>query len=210
VTHRPADTEVPTPSRRRATTERRREDVLRAALDVFSERGFHKASLAEIAARAGMTHAGVLHHFGSKEQLLIAVLAYRDGKEIEGIPARRPPEGAALLPHLVDTVGRNESQPGIVQAFTVLAAESVTEDHPAQAYFRDRMASLRELIADAIAQHTGRDRDDVAVADSAAAITAVMDGLQIQWLLSPDDIGMRRAVHLTIDALIEHLEARRG
>ena len=65
-------------------TAQRRRAVLEAALAVFSERGFNKASLTEIADRAGMTHAGVLHHFGSKEQLLVDVLRFRDGSGDDG------------------------------------------------------------------------------------------------------------------------------
>jgi AcrR family transcriptional regulator len=195
----------PRVTKRQVKTAQRREAVLRAAFGVFSERGFNNASLTEIAERADMTHAGVLHHFGSKERLLIEVLRYRDGRGVDGLSGE-PPEGAALLPHLVRTVGENEAKPGIVQAFSVLAAESVTDGHPAQQYFRDRMASLRSVIADALADRTGRPRDDVAVTDGAAALIAVMDGLQIQWLLSPEEISMQRAAKLVIDAVTQYLE----
>ncbi|MGP4014697.1 TetR/AcrR family transcriptional regulator [Saccharopolyspora sp. 5N708] len=191
--------------KRQARTAQRREDVLRAALAVFGERGFRNASLTEIAERAGMTHAGVLHHFGSKDQLLLAVLRYRDGQEVAGVTGRSKPHGAELLPHLVQTVGENESQPGIVQAFTVLAAESATEGHPAQSYFRDRMAGLRAAIAAGLAERTGRDAADPEVIDSAAALIAVMDGLQIQWLLRPDAVSMPRSAKLVLDAVIAHL-----
>ncbi|MCI2417494.1 TetR/AcrR family transcriptional regulator [Saccharopolyspora sp. K220] len=193
-------------SKRQARTAQRRADVLQAALAVFGERGFRNASLTEIAERAGMTHAGVLHHFGSKDQLLLAVLRYRDGHEVAGVPGRTKPRGAELLPHLVQTVGENESQPGIVQAFTVLAAESATEGHPAQSYFRERMAGLRAAIAAAIAERTGRDATNPEVIDAAAALIAVMDGLQIQWLLSPDEVSMPRSSKLVLDAVIAHLD----
>lgn len=197
--------EEPRVTKRQVKTAQRREAVLRAAFGVFSERGFHNASLTEIAERADMTHAGVLHHFGSKDRLLIEVLRYRDGRGVDGLSGE-PPEGAALLPHLVRTVGANEGKPGIVQAFSVLAAESVTDGHPAQEYFRERMASLRALIADAIADRTGRPVGDLGVTDGAAALIAVMDGLQIQWLLSPDQVSMQRAAQLVIDAVTRYLE----
>jgi AcrR family transcriptional regulator len=197
--------EEPRVTKRQVKTAQRREAVLRAAFGVFSERGFHNASLTEIAERADMTHAGVLHHFGSKDRLLIEVLRYRDGRGVDGLSGE-PPEGAALLPHLVRTVGANEEKPGIVQAFSVLAAESVTDGHPAQEYFRERMASLRALIADAIADRTGRPVGDLGVTDGAAALIAVMDGLQIQWLLSPDEVSMQRAAQLVIDAVTRYLE----
>ena len=66
-----------TPKSRPETLERRR-DILRAALDTFGAKGFNKAPLSEIAEQVDMTHAGVLHHFGSKNQLLLEVLRFRD------------------------------------------------------------------------------------------------------------------------------------
>lgn len=46
---------------------RRRQEILDVALRTFATRGFHNASLAEIAAEVGMTAAGILHHFKTKD-----------------------------------------------------------------------------------------------------------------------------------------------
>jgi hypothetical protein len=73
--------------RPQAKTTERREAVLKAAMNVFGARGNNKGSLVEVAEHAGMTHAGVLHHFGSKEGLLVAMLKYCDGDEVGGAPA---------------------------------------------------------------------------------------------------------------------------
>jgi hypothetical protein len=48
--------------------------ILAAAREVFAERGYTRATIREIATRAGVTHGLVMRHFGSKEQLLIAAL----------------------------------------------------------------------------------------------------------------------------------------
>ncbi|HAZ32914.1 MAG TPA: hypothetical protein DCY63_03645 [Acidimicrobiaceae bacterium] len=44
--------------------------ILDAALEFFAEQGFILTSLPMIAERVGITHAGTLHHFGSKEGVL--------------------------------------------------------------------------------------------------------------------------------------------
>ncbi len=108
----------------RASTLERRQAILRAALGVFGTRGYNSGALAEIAEQAGMTHAGVLHHFGSKEALLVAVLRYRDDADLEGVPEPQIPYGEDFLRHLVHTTEVNMSRPGVVQAYTVLSAES--------------------------------------------------------------------------------------
>lgn len=48
-------------------SEQTRHELASAALRVFSERGFHAASLRDISAEAGTAHALIRHHFGSKE-----------------------------------------------------------------------------------------------------------------------------------------------
>ena len=49
-----------------------------AAVEVFATVGYNKGSLREVADRVGMSQAGLLHHFPSKEHLLEAVLTWRD------------------------------------------------------------------------------------------------------------------------------------
>ena len=209
------DTPTPTPAPRpsaadrvrnpRAGTVDRREAVLRAAMTVFGQRGYNKGGLVEVAEQAGMTHAGVLHHFGSKEALLIAMLQYRDGEEAAGVPGRAQTEGPAFLGHLLDTVTENSGRPGVVQTYTVLSAESVTEGHPAQTYFRTRLSLLRDKIAEVLAEVTGREADDIDVRDDASALIALMDGLQVQWLLDPDAVDMPRIVQKVMDELVDQL-----
>jgi len=191
-----------------AKTTERREAVLRAAMTVFGQRGYNKGALVEVAEQAGMTHAGVLHHFGSKEALLVAMLQYRDGEEAAGVPGRAQTEGPAFLGHLLDTVVENTTRPGVVQTYTVLSAESVTEGHPAQQYFRERFSILRSKIAGVLAEVSGRDADDPEVRDDASALIAMMDGLQVQWLLDPDDVDMPRIIEKIMDQLVDRLTTR--
>ena len=61
-----------------------REDVLRAAREAFGERGYEATTLAEIAARVGVTPAALLRHAPSKEALFAAALA--SGHEAEPFP----------------------------------------------------------------------------------------------------------------------------
>ena len=189
----------------RVSAEQRRGEILVAAVDVFGGRGFHKASLGEIAERVGITHQGILHHFGSKEQLFVEALAHRERLDVAGFENHEPPRGPDLLRHLVHTAVVNTGRVGLVQAYVVLSAESVTEGHPAQVSFRERFAVLRGLIVAALEaslpadQHPAPDE----IESAACAIIAVMDGLQVQWLLAPEEIEMPATVALVIDAILE-------
>lgn len=99
----------------------------------------------------GIIHQGILHHLGSKEQLFVEVLAYREHLDVQDFENHEPPHGPELLRHLVHTAVVNTGRIGLVQSYVVLSAESVTDGHPAQASFRDRFAVLRGLITEALA-----------------------------------------------------------
>jgi len=192
------------PQRPREVTIRRREDILKAGLVTFGSKGFKAGSLADVAEQVGITQAGVLHHFGSKDQLLLEVLDYRDAADVENLEGKHIPGGLDLFRHLVTTAALNASRPGIVQAYAVLSAESVTDGHPAKAWFRHRYEQLRIEVTQALEIVCAKDDppSSESIDDAAAAILAVMDGLQVQWLLEPDAVDLARATAFAIEAIL--------
>ena len=54
----------------RPATLAKREQILKAAIEIFGNKGSTNGTLADVAEQVGITHAGVLHHFGSKQKLL--------------------------------------------------------------------------------------------------------------------------------------------
>ncbi|GLZ78686.1 TetR family transcriptional regulator [Actinorhabdospora filicis] len=193
-------------SARQRRSVQRRMDILRAAMGIFGRRGYMRGSLIEIAEVVGITHAGILHHFGSKDELLLEVLRYRDEADFEELAVERLPEGLELFDHLVRTARLNATRPGIVQSYAVLSAESVTDDHPGQEWFRNRFAGLRRILAEALREvcaghEPGEERLDAA----ASVIIALMDGLQVQWLLDREAVDLAYATALGINAVLADL-----
>jgi AcrR family transcriptional regulator len=168
-----------------------RDRVVRAALQAYAANGYSGSSLAGIAAAAGLTTAGLLHHFPSKEELLISVLKERDRLDGERFQLRGF-VGLDALDALVKLVEANSSTPGLVRAFTVLMGESAAEDHPARQWFKERYPRRRENLAAALRAGigTGEIRPDTDGDAVAAEVIAMMDGLQVQWLLDPDRVDM--------------------
>lgn len=202
---RPAAWRKPAGARRpRPQTARRREEILEAAMATFGAKGYYNGSLVEIAEKVGITHAGVLHHFGSKDQLLLEVLEYRDRADVEHLKGHQMPTGLDLFRHLIATARANMGRPGIVQTYTVLSAESVTEAHPGQAWFQSRFRGLRALLVESLKQECGPDnpRSDAEIESAAEAIVAVMDGLQIQWLLDPESVDLAGSTAFAIEAIL--------
>lgn len=187
--------------RPRAATQARREEIVRAASRTFASKGYRTGSLADVAEQVGITHAGVLHHFGSKEQLLVAVLQQRDDDGVRDLEGQHIPGGLELFRHLVRTVRANEARPGIVQGYTVLVGESVTQGHPARDWVARRFDVLRGQVADAV-QEIGPHVPRAAAVRAADAVIAVMDGLQVQWLLDPDAVDLPDATTFAIEAIL--------
>lgn len=192
------------PATVRPATREKREQILKAAVEIFGNKGSTNGTLADVAEQVGITHAGVLHHFGSKQKLLLEVLAYRDQADVADLAEKHIPGGPELFLHLVRTAIANERRPGIVQAYTVLSSESVTDNHPGREYFEERYTTLRREVTDAFrllcAQEGVTEPDTVATA--AASILAVMDGLQLQWLLHRDVFDLGEASEFAIRAIV--------
>jgi len=165
----------------------RRAEIVKAARESFVENGFDAASLRDIAERAGMSHAGLLHHFATKEELLLAVLADRDAEEERAshapqLPAQ--PSAADFGDILTRLVREHQQAPELIRLWTELAAAASRPEHPAHSYFTDRFRLARELHGGYWAD---RDGENVVSPSTAAMLTmAVLDGLQLQWLLQPE------------------------
>lgn len=189
------DEHIPAISSRRrgsyAKTEETRRTILDAALEVFAQAGYRSGSLRDVALRVGMSEAGLLHHFPNKSALLAAVLERRDVKSRE-IVNLEPDAGAELLSGLIALAEYNASIPGVVELYCTVSAEATAPTHPAHHYFIERYESTRESVAQAF--RTMKDRKQLRPGvdpESAARTTlALMDGLQVQWLLDRTSVDM--------------------
>ncbi|MBO1741397.1 TetR/AcrR family transcriptional regulator [Leifsonia sp. TF02-11] len=167
-----------------------REDVLHRAAAAFAEQGYHGASLRAIARSAGIDHSTLLHHFGDKTSLLLAVLAWRDEEAMRFVSADWV-SAEDLRAQMAALVEHNRSIPGLVQLYAVLSAEAATEGHPARAFFQERAEQLATQFEDAIRRFgTGPIPADL----HARVLTylALWEGLQVFDAVNPGrlDIGV--------------------
>ncbi|MFI1582967.1 TetR family transcriptional regulator C-terminal domain-containing protein [Embleya sp. NPDC020630] len=132
-----------------------------------------------------------MHHFDSREALLTAVLEHREAIA-HRVATRYGITGLDTLVGLVGLARYNARHPGIVELYCVVSAEATAADHPAHPYFVARYRRVRTRITEAL-EHAGRKgelRAGVLPERSARACVALMDGLQVQWLLEPDAVDM--------------------
>lgn len=95
----PASSPFPSPEEKRAVRAAKREAVLRAAVQMFNERGFHQTSLDDVAARLGISKPTIYHYLGNKDQVLLECVTLGLGQLIAAAEEarQRPGTGAGRL-----------------------------------------------------------------------------------------------------------------
>jgi AcrR family transcriptional regulator len=165
-----------------AKGEDRRQRILVAAQRLLTRNGSRGTTLGQIAREAGVTPAGLLHHFESKEQLLHAVLDARDADDLANADLQGDP-----IENLRKVAQRFERSPELTGMFTVLLTENLTPEAPLHDRFLGRYRLSVEIIAKSIrrGQRTGKYRQDLDPAIKAAEIVAFLTGMETSWLLDP-------------------------
>lgn len=181
-----------------------REAILDTAIEHFAAWGFFNSSVPKIAAEVGLTKTGLLHHFGSKEGLLEAVLELRE---------QRGTQAFFDLDQIVDPIDYfeqiaaqaafNETQPGLTQMFSILAAEAANPEHPAHDYFEQRYRRIIDASAGILhtAVSAGSLRPDVDPEQLASEIIGVLDGFVVQWGLARPQFSLHARVRSYLDRL---------
>lgn len=190
-------------SRRRgpyAKTAERRRQILDAALQVFAARGYRAGSMREVAKVADMSLSNLMHHFKTKEDLLLALLARRDADS----PGQRTGTND-LVADVLSQARWNQIVPELIALYTVLSAESLTDGHPGRDYFIERFTTVRRGFQEEFEKlrDAGRLRPGVDPQLVAGSITALWDGIQLQWLLQPDQIDVVAYLQAFLDLVTQ-------
>jgi AcrR family transcriptional regulator len=178
-----------TPRKRvRAKPEDRRAQILDEATRLIGQRGYYGFGIRELAQRCQLTDPGLLHYFGTKEKLLIALLEDRDRRDAAFVMARAgvvregEEEPKLTLQQALDllhaTVVRNNTQPEILRLFVVLQAEAMNASHPAHDFFMARHATALDAFTRTVAGHVPQPRS------TALQLISLMSGLEQEWLRS--------------------------
>lgn len=159
----------------------KREEILTTALDVIARNGYRRTSVRELADAVGLSQAGLLHYFSSKEELFQEILRKRDEVDSHAFDSTptHPIDGFfAIIRHNADV-------PGLVQLYAQLSTEAGDPDHPAHDFFVERYRQFRATFAGLIRdeQAAGNVDADIDADRTADLFLAAADGLQTQWML---------------------------
>jgi AcrR family transcriptional regulator len=178
-----------TPERRRDQT---RQHLLAAAAQVFAERGFHGASLDEVAAVAGFTKGAVYSNFRNKEDLFLALFKATYDRETEALratlkgsevpPEERLSDFVALLRNQTHLSGGNFAL--LYQEFWLYAARNSSA--------RERLAQIDDEAVQSVAEiiEAERGRWGMEPLESTIQVARIIEvlfrGIGLLRVLQPD------------------------
>jgi AcrR family transcriptional regulator len=181
----------------------KRSEILDAALMIIGRDGYSKATLQQLSQEVGLSQMGLLHYFGSKDELITAVLRRKD--EVDGalVLAEAAATGLEFPDTILSVVEHNTAVSGFVQLFSRLSNEAAESDHPGHDYFRQRYEMAREAGTREFARlaETGGLQSDADPRELSIMLFALMDGLQTQWMYAPDEIAMAGIIRTFLTAI---------
>lgn len=183
----------------------RYQEILRASIPVFTRQGYAKASVSEIARRCGISRAGLAHYFPTKEALYSAFVAWRDGDDWEGFPTpEEDPDGIGALSASVALMRHNMTIPGLIALRTTTMATAADPAHPAYASIKDQASQIVDYFIAALrrAREAGLLKPGVDEEALGITIAALIDGLQIRWLLTDQSFDIPAILEKPIKAAL--------
>ena len=183
------------------TADQRREQMLRAALEVIQERGYPDSRIADVAERAGTSPALVIYYFKTKDQLLTDAIRFSEDTWYEAGTARMAaiPSAAGRLEELVamSFLPEADAEPGSSWVLWLdLWAQAVR--HPEVASVRQKFDERwRETICSLVTggQETG-EFGPVDPVEFAVLFSALLDGLAVQVALADPSVDAAKAFEL--------------
>ena len=185
------------------TADQRREQMLRAALEVIVERGYPETRIADVAQRAGTSPALVIYYFKTKDQLLTEAIRFSEDTWYETGKRRMAdiPTAAGRLAEIVAMSCLPEADTGPNSSWLLwldLWAQAVR--HPEVASVRQKFDERwRETICSLVVEgQEAGEFGQVNPVDFAVLLSALLDGLAVQIALADPAVDARRAFELSM------------
>ncbi len=197
-------------TRRDATAAPKREAILQAAIDVFAERGFFNAQVADIARSAGVAAGTVYLYFRGKDDLLLSIFERTIG---DGLAAGRaavadirdPRERLRRVARLhLGRLGRNRSLAVVFQV--ELRQSKKFMERFSATLLRDYLGLLRAAIVDGQAE--GVFRADLNTTMAAKVLFGGLDEMATNWILSRRRYSLEAEADFIVDLFLDGARPR--
>ena len=176
----------------------RREQILEAATLHFARTGYYGTSLSAIARDIGISINGLMHHFPTKQHLLVALADYRFSLFNQWAQEEKGPDedGLGFLRETIEMSRRMAAKPGLIELFVILACAAADPTSPVHELNRQRYAAVIAIGEEKYKEGVERGvfQPDIDCEALARSDIAVSDGLQLQWALSHGGFDLAAAI----------------
>ncbi|MEV0589288.1 helix-turn-helix domain-containing protein [Nonomuraea sp. NPDC050310] len=170
----------------------RRRAMVDAAIELFARQGVRGTGVAAVAERAGVTPSALIHHFGSKDGLVQAVLEEADRRaldRLEAWPGAEPTLEQAVEWFVRDAAHTAAEARDLAALHAGLLAENLEPGGSLHTWFRERGRVLRDRLTALFERASAED-----AATLATETAAFLEGVHLLWLLDPERVDLV-AVH---------------
>ena len=196
--------------RRDSTPGPKRDAILRAAIDVFADRGFFSAQVADIARAAGVAAGTVYLYFKGKDDLLISIFerSMREGLATGRAAAANLQDPRERLRRLARAhLARLGHDRNLAIVFQVELRQSTKfMERLSATLLRDYLGLIREAVADG--QREGLFRADVKATAMAKMLFGALDEMATNWILSRRRYALEGDAETVVDLFINGARAR--
>ena len=186
-----------------SSADQRREQMLRAALEVIAERGYPETRITDVAARAGTSAALVIYYFKTRDQLLTEAIRFSEDAWYAAGTARmaKISTAAGRLEEIVAMTCLPDPDPDVAGSWLLwldLWAQSAR--NPGVGAVRQKFDERwRETIRDVVREgQEGGEFGPLDAEDFAVTLSALLDGLAVPIALEDPEVTPARAFELTM------------
>jgi TetR/AcrR family transcriptional regulator, fatty acid metabolism regulator protein len=205
--HSVALTAVP---RRDSTPGPKRDAILRAAIDVFADRGFFTAQVADIARAAGVAAGTVYLYFKSKDDLLVSIFdrSMREGLTLGRAVVADFDDPRERLRRLARAhLARLGGDRNLAIVFQVELRQSTKfMERFSSTLLRDYLGLIRDAIADG--QRAGIFRTDIKATVAAKIFFGALDEMATNWILSRRRYALETDAETVVELFVNGARAR--
>ena len=185
--------------------EARKRQILDAASEVFSKKGFHEARMDDIVNHSGLSKGTLYWYFTSKDEIITCIMDELFAAEFDNLkdlqysdlPAKQRIKMFTKI--VLDDAEKYSLNAPIIYEFISSAGREMSVRETLKSYLRSFIEILKPII------QQGIDNDEFQKfnpQDAAFAIGSIIEGIFLLWIYDPETVDLHKQMDFSIDLLL--------
>lgn len=172
----------------------KRKEILSSAIEVFAQKGYNKASIKEVADKAGVASGTVYLYFKNKDDLLLQAMKTMLDSNLKEIKSKLASEEKSVdklymfFYHHIEVFTQNPSMARFM-VVELRQSEEFYKRYPAYNPYHEYHSYVQELVKKAIKEGTTLPYNPVTIS---YLILGAMDAVLTEWLINPESVNLEK------------------